>query len=148
MVTYNKFNIFVEDLAGGVHDLFDSSNADLLKVGLVNSPAPVATDDLWGDLTEITAENGYAAGGDDVQNDGARATTTFTLQGTKVVVTASAGTIGPFRYVVLYNETPTTPLKPLIAWWDYGSNLTLQDGETFSIKFNNSETNGDIFTLT
>lgn len=148
MVTYNKFNIFVEDLCNATHDLFDSSNADLLKIMLVNSPAPVATDDLKGDLTEIAAGNGYTAGGEDVQNSGARATTTFTLQGTKVVWTAASGTIGPFQYVVLYNDTPATPLDPLIAWWDYGSGLTLNDGETFSVKFNNSETNGDIFTLT
>ena len=61
--------------------------------------------------------------------------------------TAAGGTIGPFQYVALMNFTQTTPLKPLICWWDYGSALTLQIGETFSVKFNNSETTGTIFTI-
>lgn len=145
MVTYNKFNVFVEDLTDAIHDLFGTN--DLVKILLVNSPAPVATNSVKADLTEIAAGNGYTAGGEDTQNSGTRTTTTFTLEGTKVVWTAVAGTIGPFRYVILYNDTPATPLDPLIAWWDYGSNLTLQDGETFSVKFDNSDTQGDIFTL-
>lgn len=146
MVTYNKFDVFVEDLTDAIHDLFGTN--DLLKIMLVNSPAPVATNSVKADLTEIAAGNGYTAGGEDTQNSGARATGTFTLQGTKVVWTAASGSIGPFRYVVLYNDTPAAPLDPLIAWWDYGSGLTLNDGETFSVKFNNQEAAGDIFTLT
>jgi hypothetical protein len=68
------------------------------------------------------------------------------LTGTKVVVTAS-GAVGPFQYVAIYNDTPTSPADPLIGWWDYGSALTLQNGETFSIKFNNSDTTGTILTI-
>lgn len=145
MAAYNKFNVFVEHVMNADHDLF--SGTDLTKVMLVDSPAPVATNSLKADLTEITAENGYTAGGDDTTNTGVRATATFTMAGTKVVFTAGGGTIGPFRYVIHYNDTPTTPLDPLINWWDRGSSLTLQDGESFSVKFNSSETQGDIFTF-
>ena len=149
MAAYVKFEQFVADLAGGVHDLFDSSNADLLKCALVNSPAPNgATHGIFGDLTEIGAGNGYTAGGEDAQNDGAEASGTFTLTGTKIVWTASGGTIGPFRYVILYNDTPVGPVDPLIAYWDYGSALTLNDGETFTVKFNGGDPTGSIFTLT
>jgi hypothetical protein len=147
MATYNKINIFVEDLMNKVHDLFGTTGADLVKIMLVNSPAPVATNSVKADLTEITAGNGYTAGGEDTQNDGTRATATFTLTGTKVVWTASGGSIGPFRYVVLYNDTPTSPADPLIAWWDHGSGVTLNDGETFTVKFNNGDPTGTIFTL-
>jgi hypothetical protein len=49
--------------------------------------------------------------------------------------TAAGGTIGPFRYAVLYNDTPTSPADPLVGWWDYASNLTLQIGESFKVDF-------------
>jgi len=52
-----------------------------------------------------------------------------------VTWTASGGSIGPFRYVVLYNDTQTSPADPLIAWWDYGSAVTLADGESFVVDF-------------
>ena len=148
MASYVKFEQFVEDLAGGVHDLLDSSNADVLKLMLVNSPAPNgATHGVLADLTEISAGNGYAAGGEDAQNSGARSGGTFTLTGTKIVWTASGGTIGPFRYPVLYNDTPVAPADPLVSYWDYGSSLTLNDGETFTVKFNGGDPDGSIFTL-
>lgn len=145
MAAYNKFDIFVGDVMDKVHDLLGVN--DLLKIMLVNSPAPVATNTLKANLTEIAAGNGYTAGGDDTQNSGARATGTFTLTGTKVVWTATASSIGPFRYVVLYNDTPATPLDPLIAWWDHGSAVTLAIDETFTVKFNNGDPTGSILTL-
>jgi hypothetical protein len=146
MASYNKFNIFVEDLMNKVHDLFGTSSADLARIALTNT-APVATNALFSDITEIAAGFGYTAGGEDTQNDGSRATGTFTLTGTKVVWTASGGSIGPFRYVVFYNDTPSSPLNPLVAWWDHGSGVTLNDGETFTVKFNNGDPTGTIFTL-
>ncbi len=149
MAVANKFNVIVEHLVNKVHDLFGTAgtDADTCKVMLVNSPAPASTNSLKADLTEITAGNGYTAGGSSATNVGTRTTGTFTMQGTKVVWTASGGGIGPFRYVVLYNDTPTAPADPLICWWDYGSNLTLNAGESFSVKFNNSETQGNILTM-
>jgi hypothetical protein len=53
-----------------------------------------------------------------------------------------------FRYVVLYNDTQTSPVDPLIAWWDHGSAVTLNNGDTFTVLFNNEDPTGDIFTLT
>ena len=66
-----------------------------------------------------------------------------TVTGVDVVFTASGGSIGPFRYVVLYNDTPTSPLDPLIAYWDYASSITLLTGETFTVDFGAS-----LFTIT
>lgn len=86
------------------------------------------------DLAEITNENGYTAP-EDVTNTYSEASGTGTLAGTDITITASGGTVGPFQYVVLYNDTPTSPADPLIAWWDYGSAITLQDGESFTIDF-------------
>ena len=142
MAAYNKHNDFVEQLGLGKH-IF---GPHVLKCLLTN-PAPTAANSVKGDLTEIGAGNGYTAGGADAQGTWAEASGTATLTGTMIVWTASGGTIGPFRYVDLYNDTQTTPADPLIGWWDYGSSITLQIGETFSVKFNNSATTGSIFTL-
>jgi len=148
MAAYNKFEVFVEHLLDKIHDLFGSGGgADAAKIYLSNTAPNAATHAVKADLAEISAGNGYTAGGESVTPNGSRSGGTFTLQGTKVVWTASGGQIGPFRYVVLYNDTPTSPADPLIAWWDRGSSLTLEAGETFSVKFNGSETTGGIFTL-
>jgi hypothetical protein len=57
----------------------------------------------------------------------------YKLTGNDVVFTASGGNIGPLRYAVLYNDTPASPLDPLIGWWDRGSAVTLNDGDSLTI---------------
>ena len=131
MASFNKFQQFVEDLAKKVHNL----DTDTLKVMLTNT-APVATNSVKTDLTEISAGNGYSAGGTAVTGQDAEHTTgTMGLSGSDVVFTASGGTIGPLRYAVLYNDTPTSPADPLIGFWDYGSSITLADGDTLTVDF-------------
>ena len=128
MATFNKFNQFVEDLAKKVHNL----NSDTLKVLLTNT-APVATNAVKADLTEISAGNGYTAGGTQAAfTSGAQSSGTYKLVLADVIFTAAGGSIGPFRYAVLYNDTPTSPADPLIGWHDYGSSITLLTGETFT----------------
>lgn len=133
-VAFNNFEIFTEDLAEKVHDL----NADTLKVYLSNTTPDAAADAVKADLAEIGAGNGYSAGGADTQNATSRSGGTTSITGTDVVWTASGGTIGPFRYVPLYNDTPSSPADPLIGWWDYGSAVTLADGESFTVDFGSS----------
>jgi len=142
IASYQKFNAFVEHEAEKVHKL----DTDALKIMLVNSPAPVATNTVKADLTEIGTGNGYSAGGGAVTvTTSSQSSGTYTLAANQVVFTASGGSIGPFRYAVLYNDTPTSPADPLIAWWDYGSGITLNDGETFTVKFSSTDP-GNIFT--
>jgi len=83
------------------------------------------------DAAEIAAGNGYTAGGEAVTVDSAVQTAgTFQLAvTTDVVFTAAGGTIGPFRYAVFYDVTSDN----LISYWDRGSSLTLNDGETFTV---------------
>ena len=144
MAAYNKINVFVEDIFQKVHDLFGTD--DLLKIVLTNT-APVATNTILANITQVASGNGYTTDGEDTQNSGARSTGTFTLTGTKVVWTAATGQMGPFRYIVLFNDTPSSPLNPLIGWWDHGASVTLEIGETFTVKFNDGDPTGDIFTL-
>jgi hypothetical protein len=141
LAAFNKFQNFVQALAEKEHNL----STDALHVYFSNTTPDAGLDAVKADLAEITAGNGYTAGGPDTQNTGAEATGTYTLTGTKCVVTASGGSIAAFRYVVLYNNTHAS--DALIGWWDYGSALTLLDGESFSVKFNNSDTTGTILTL-
>lgn len=142
MASFNKFNVFTTNLCTKVHDL----NADTLSVYLSNATPSVSADSVKADLAEISIANGYT-GPVDTQNTGSGSAGTYTVTGTKVVITAS-GSVGPFQYVVLYNDTPTSPADPLIGWWDYGSAVTLSSGETFTIKFNNGDPTGTILTVT
>ncbi len=130
----------MENIAEGVMNL----GADTLKIMLTNT-APTATNSVKADITEISAGNGYAAGGTAVTiTSSAQSGGTYKLVGNDVVFTASGGSIGPFRYAVLYDDTPTSPADPLIGWWDYGSAVTLNNGETLTVDLD--QTNG-ILTL-
>lgn len=141
MATFNKFQSFVEHLAEKVHNL----GADTLKVMLTDT-APVATNTVKADLTEITAGNGYTAGGATLTvTSSAQASGVYKLVANDVVITASGGSIGPFRYAVIYNDTPTSPADPLIGWWDRGSSATLLEGESVTIDLD--QTNG-VLTVT
>lgn len=140
MALYQKFDQFVEDLAKKVHNL----NSDTLKVMLTNT-APVAGNSVKADLTEITAGNGYTAGGSAATFvSGAQSSGTYKLVLNDVTFTASGGSIGPFRYAVLYNDTPTSPADPLIAWWDYGTSITLTNGNSLTVNLDQSS---GVFTL-
>lgn len=138
MASFNKFQNFVEDLAKGVHQLHAAGHT--LKIYLTNDAPSASLDAVKADLAEITNQNGYTAPVD-VQNDATESGGTLTVTGVDVVITAS-GAVGPFQYVVLYNDTPTSPADPLIGWWDYGSPITLANGETFTTDFGSS-----LFTL-
>jgi len=134
MATYNKFQSFVEALAEKQHNLA----TDTLKVYLSNTAPNAATMTVKADLAEISAGNGYTAGG----NTATQSSSAQTAGVYKLVLadpatwTASGGSIGPFRYAVLYNDTASG--DPLIAWWDYGTSITLGAGDTFAVDFDPS----------
>lgn len=128
MASFNKFNSFVEAVGRKLHNL----NADTLKVALTNS-APSASNTQLSDITQIANGNGYTTGGTAVGSNAYSQTSgTGKLTGNDVVFTAS-GSMGPFRYAVLYNDTASN--DELIGWWDYGSSITLASGETFTVDF-------------
>jgi hypothetical protein len=130
-MAYTKFQPFVEDLAEKVHNL----GSDQLKIALTNT-APVNTNGQLSDLTEISYTN--CSSRNITTSSSAQTSGTYKLTLADLTLTASGGTVGPFRYVVLYNDTSTN--DRLIAFDDYGSSITLQAGESFLIDF--SATNG------
>src|SRR6266498_1372197 len=101
MAAFQKFNSFVEAMPEKKHNL----GSDILKIMLTNV-APVAANSVKADLTDITAGNGYTAGGTAATiSSSAQTSGTYKLVLNDVTFTASGGSIGPFRYVVLYNDT-------------------------------------------
>lgn len=131
MATYVKFQPFVEHLAEKVHNL----GSDTLTVALTNT-APNATDATLSQITEISYTNCSSRAL--TTSASSQSSGTYKLVITDLVLTASGGTVGPFRYVVIYNDTAAS--DQLIAYCDYGSSITLAAGETFTIDFD--ATNG------
>lgn len=131
MATFNKFNCLVEDLLEKVHNL----GSDALTLALTNS-APVATNTVLANITEVAYTN--LSSRVLTVSSSAQSSGTYKLVVDDLVLTSSGGSTGPFRYVVLYNDTSTS--DSLIGWWDYGSSITLADTETFT--FDASAVNG------
>lgn len=131
MATYTKFQPFVEALAEKAHNL----GSDTLTVALTNT-APNATDATLSQITQISYANCSARAL--TTSSSAQSSGTYKLVIADLVLTASGGSVGPFRYVVIYNDTATS--DELIAYYDYGSSITLNAGETLTLDFD--ATNG------
>lgn len=130
MATFTKFNSFSEAIAEKVHNL----GSDTLMVALTNS-APTASNTQLTNITEISYTN--CSSRTITTSSSSQTSGTYKLILADLTLTAS-GTVGPFRYVVIYNNTATN--KELIAYFDYGSSVTLASGDTFLIDFDG--TNG------
>lgn len=144
MAAYNKFNLFTQDVCDGAHNFKTGGNT--YNVMLTNT-APVATNHLYGDISanELAAGGGYTTGGTASAMSDTSTSGTEKVLATNVTFTGSGGGTASFRYVVIYNVTTTTPLKPLVAWFDFGSSISLNAGDTFTVSFD--ATNG-LFQMT
>lgn len=128
---FNKFNDFIKQLGLKQHNL----NTDPLYVFLTNE-APIASDATRADIADLSTGGGYTEGGFDTQNTASEAGGVLSVIGVDFTITASGGSIGPFRYVVLYNQIGgLSSTNKLIGWWDYGESITLQDNEELDIDF-------------
>jgi len=143
MATYNKIQQFIEDVFHGVHDF----SADALEVCLTVAEPTAATDAVLLDLTPISYTNlstrvitADASG---------RSGATYTLSLTDLTLTASGGAVAAFQYITVFNQDSATPTDALICYFDYGSSLTLQDGESLTIDWgSDGPTTGNLFTAT
>lgn len=129
VATFNKINQFVEDVMHGVHDF----SADQIVVALTAAAnAPVATNTVLANLTQIAYTN--LSSRNVTTASSSETAGTYALSLTDLVLTAS-GAVATFRYVAHYNDTPTSPADPLMNWYDYGGDVTLANGETFTIDY-------------
>ncbi len=143
MASYNKFEIFVGNLAvGKFHDM----NTDTVKIYLAAVAPSASLDNVKADLAEIAAGNGVTAGGEDTTNTASETAGVLKVSVVDVVVTATTGSTGipTFRYTPFYNDTTTGLVDPLIGWYDRGSNVDLDAGDSFTIDFSTA----GLFTLT
>lgn len=133
MATAQAFGEYFGDLGKGVHNLTTGS----LKAALSNTDLAIATGATFSQVTEITAGNGYTATGHTLDSEAwaetGAGTNIWQLTCADEVFTAAGGDIGPFRYVYIYNDTPTSPADPLILKLDYGSAITITNGNTFTL---------------
>jgi hypothetical protein len=138
MASYNKIPDWAEN-EGEVADL----DGDTFIVALSNTAPGSESTDPTGDgdgvlanITEVSYTNCSSRTlslASSAQTGG-----TYTIDFTDLTLTASGGTVGPFRYVYIYDDTPTSPADPLVCYFDYGSSITLQATETLDINFNAS----------
>lgn len=133
MAAYNKHDSFVENLAEKVHNL----QSDAITAALTASAnAPIASNTILGNLTQISYTN--LSTRVFTVTTSAQTSGTYTWLLADLTLTASGGAVAAFRYIDIYNDTPTSPADPLIGWYDYGSSLTLADTETLLIDFTTS----------
>lgn len=126
MASFNKFQPWVDAMVE-VAQLA----TDQLTVALTAAAnAPVATNGVLADLTEISYTN--LSSRNLTTSSSSQTSGTYSLVVADLVLTASGGAVATFRYVVTYDNTPSSPADPLICWHDYGGNVTLADGETFT----------------
>lgn len=142
--SFDKVNDFAEDMPHKVHDLAN----DQLVVALSDTAPASETNDPTADgngvlanVTEISYTN--LSSRNITTTSSGQTSGTYKLVLQDLTLTAS-GSVGPFRHVYIYNDTPTSPADPLIAHYDYGSSITMANNETFKIDFD--DTNG-VFDL-
>lgn len=129
MSTFTKFNSFVEAVAEKTHNL----GSDTLKVALTNS-APSASNTVLANITEVSYT--FLSSRTITTSSSAQTSGTYKLVLADLTLTTTGGSTGPFRYIVIYNDTATN--DELIAYYDYGSAVTLNDGDSFVIDFDSS----------
>jgi len=142
MATFNKLNGFLEHFMEGVHVL----GTHQLVVALSNTapgsestpPTGATSTCILANVTQVSYTN--CSTRNITTSSSAQSSGTYKIVLTDLTLTASGGTVGAFRYVYVYNDTPTSPADPLICYYDYGSSITLQDGESLQINFD--DTNG------
>lgn len=133
MPALNKFNAFAENVAEGVHNL----QSNQLIVALTNT-APTASNSVLADITQISYTN--LSSRNLTVSASSQTGGLYKAVVNDITLTSTGGSTGPFRYFVIYNDTPTSPADPLIGWVDYGTSITLNDGESVAIDFDG--TNG------
>lgn len=137
MAAFNKLPGFVEHLSEGVHNL----GSNQLRLALSNTAPGSETTPPNGSTAACILANvsevdyTYCSPLTITTGTSEQTAGTYKLTLADLVISASGGSVGPFQYIYLYNDTPTSPADPLIGYYNYGSALTLNDGESLTVDF-------------
>lgn len=142
MATFTEPDVLSEDIANKIHDF----NSDTFRWTLSNTAPVLGTTFLLSNITQISTGNGYTqmtdgAGGLLATITFSRSGQTTTVRNNAAIVLTATGAVGPFRYVILVNDTPASPLNPVCGWLDHGSAITMANTDTYTIPA------ADIFTI-
>lgn len=131
---FNKINLFSQDMARGTHDF--ASGGLTYNVELSNT-ATVASNHLYSDISgnEVANGGGYTTGGSASTMSDSSTTGVETVSAGSVTFTGSGSGFGPFRYATVYTTSTAVISKPLVCWFDYGSSISLNAGDTFTISW-------------
>ena len=142
MASFNKVNDFV---VNAVHNM--DLESDQIAIALSNtSPSSESSDPsadgngILGNVTQVSYTN--LSSRNVTTSSSSQTSGTYKLVLADLTLTSSGGSTGPFRYVYIFDDTVTTPADPLIGYYDYGSSLTLNDGDSLTVDF--SASNGVI----
>jgi len=146
MATFIEPDCLSEDIANKVHDF----NSDTFRVALSNSAPVLGSTFLLSNVTQIATGNGYTQVADGV---GMATTMSFARSGQVTTVShtgsgpggsvqwVATGAVPTFQYAIWINDTPTTPLNPVIGWINHGSGVTMANTDTYTIP------SGALFTI-
>lgn len=133
--SYAKYTSGVEFLVEGIN-----AGSDAWKVALSNT-VNVADTTFTPGTTDLATGNGYTAGGNAATTSSStQSAGTYKLVLNSPTTWTASGSVGPFRYAILWDSTTSQP----VAYWDYGSSITLTSGDTFTVTLDG--TNG-VFTV-
>ena len=131
MAVFTLFNSFKRYLADGTIDL----DSHAFKAVLSDVAPNVASNTILANITQIANGNGYTTGGQALTSvtwaETGAGTGIFQFTAADIGWTAVGGSIGPFRWIVIYDDTPTAPADPLVGYWDYGGDLSVPNGNAF-----------------
>lgn len=130
MAVFTLFHEFKRYLADGTIDLDTHS----FKAALTNTAPDAAANTVLADITQIAAGGGYTTGGVALTSvtwaETGAGTGVWQWSAADISWTASGADIATHRYLVIYDDTPTSPADPLVGYVDRGSSATITNGNT------------------
>ena len=138
MASFNKVNDAVLNMVHNMDLESDQFVAALSNTAPASETSNPASDGngILGNVTEITYTN--LSSRNITTTSSSQTSGTYKLVLADLTVTASGGSVGPFQYLYIYNDTVTSPADPILGYYDYGSALTLNDGDSFTFNFDDS----------
>ena len=135
MATFNKVNDFVVNAVHNMDLASDQVKVALSNTALASESSNPSSDGngILANVTQVTYT--YLSTRDVTTSSSTQSGGTYKLVLADITLTSTGGATGPFRYVYIYDDTVTVPADPLIGYYDYGSSLTLNDGDSLTVDF-------------